>query len=67
MTRATWTDIAEALGDLRTRLEDRREMRQAIGVALATRTVCKVLRQRSSRFDGRAFLRIASARRVRRG
>lgn len=59
MTRRTWTELAEALGDLRTRLEGRRKMRQALGVALATQTVCKVLRRRSARFDNRAFLRIA--------
>jgi hypothetical protein len=61
MTRREWTEIAEALGDLRTRLESRRKMRQALGVALATRTVCRVLRRRSSRFDSGKFLAIATS------
>lgn len=56
MTAATWMAIAEALADLRVRLVARRHVGRAQGVEIAAMTVCKVLRSRSRRFDGRRFM-----------
>ena len=68
MTRATWRDIAFALAGLREQLLDhsRRGGRAAhleriVGVELAARAICHVLRAHSSRFDGRRFMQIISS------
>lgn len=59
MTQGTWTAVAEALADLRSRLLTRKHVARAQGVELAARTICKTLRSRSRRFNHRKFMSIA--------
>jgi hypothetical protein len=72
MTRAAWTDIALALAQLRDQLNDHADrarsdrkrldhIERAVGVELAARAVCRVLKARSSRFDSRRFLRLVAS------
>lgn len=70
MTQRTWTDLARALARLRAQLvihaseakndnARRAHLERIVGVDLATRTICKTLRAKSSRFDGRKFMRLS--------
>lgn len=63
MTRQVWMDLARDLGQLRARLlehatgvQRRAHIERVIGVDLAACTICRTLRARSSRFDGRRFM-----------
>lgn len=72
MTPRAWTDLARALAKLRAQLavhadsarndnSRRAHLERIIGVDLAARTICRTLRARSTRFDGRRFMRIAKS------
>lgn len=58
MTPRMWNAIAEAFADLHLRLMKKSRIEKAQGVELAARTVCRTLRKRSVRFDGKRFMRI---------
>lgn len=75
MTRRQWTDLALALARTRRRLDEHAarsrsdrvwlaHRERALGVDLATRVICRILRRQSRRFDSRGFMRVyASAAR----
>jgi hypothetical protein len=65
-----WTDLAVAFAGLKFKLSmharrargdtsRRAHLERIVGVNLAARTICKLLRSRMRRFDGRRFMRIA--------
>lgn len=69
MSQRVWTNLARALARLRRQLAKHAErsrgaaMRTAhlerlLGVDLASRAICRTLRSKSSRFDGRHFMRL---------
>jgi hypothetical protein len=67
VTRRDWTDIALALAALRVQLAEHAARSQRTthlarreGVLLAARTICRILRQGSRRFDGKRFMRIVT-------
>ena len=69
MNRKNWMDLARALARIRRRLDGHaaqsrgERMRiahreRAVGIDLAARVTCRVLRRSNPRFDGRLFMRI---------
>lgn len=72
MSRQAWTEIALSLARVRDRLAKhaasarndivrRAHLERIMGVDLAARAVCSTLRERSTRFDGRRFMRIVTS------
>lgn len=70
MTRSEWIEMARALADLRQQLDGhvsrarsermrRAHLERIFGVDLAARAICRTLRGKSGRFDGRRFMRLA--------
>lgn len=66
MTRALWTEIALALARARSDAAAGNHGRAARldGIDRAARAVCRAIRARSSRFDGRHFMRIVGTQSV---
>jgi len=61
VTRREWNDLAVQLAKVHVRLAAKRRLERAAGIEIATRVLCRFIRQRTSRFDSRVFMRAFTA------